>query len=1092
MHTMKKAILAVVSLAALVVACNAPTPTPVSAPLPTATVAPSHNLDTLELRFDGLSTNLKSQLKSAVAITPQAVTKASGLTYAALSQGTFILDGTRFLSATFKVTPSASLTNVTFIAQVKSGVTINESAIMRLSKFDGSAANPNLALKIKPLHGMELTGIGQNTFRVSNKRADFQAFAEADIAGYIPTDGGYLLPYGFVAKTSTGSRTITPTNPGYVTFAFRMPSSGASDPFGLSVFLEAVTDSNTYITETLEEQNNSGLLLARASNSGAATVNVFPSSSYQASNPTDPTPRVICQVRIAGTRDIPNAQTQLFDLPTAPNFVSTSPVLNTQNVVLQNPLVTLNFPTSVSSAYTQANPVMHSSFQRYDDLTIANPSSTQTTMTPARNYMAGEMLEVSQPFTTTTRLRDCGVRDGGRVFRFQTATAAADGMVSASDEYDFPNASSVALGDLDRDGILDLVVLNETADKVNVRKGNSDGTFQGITSPNSSVGPNPRSLALGDLNNDGKLDVVTANFDVTGNGNSLSVLLGQGNLTFQPAANYLFRSALAKVVLGDFNADGFLDVAGSTPNLYAAAIYLGNGDGTLKNASEIGLAFLAKSAAVGDINNDGKSDIILSGSLSNSRYHEIRLGNGDGTFSLQSLQTNVITHSNEVALGDLNNDGNLDAVIGDTNYNLFLGNGNGTLTNQSNTQISATTNFVIGDVTGDGKADLIFGRQFQSRGFISVLLGQGNGQFEKRLDFPVTTTPNAIAVGDLNGDGRLDMVAADKTNGKVSVRFSTNGLRPGLRPSYSAVAIPVSNSIGLGFLDSNNQASLLFTPTGNWQSSNTSVATVDAVTGTATTTATAGSSNITAYTGSPQTKLLSSSSPLLGALDLSASTDGVSVASTNVNGSFTIEAWVRFPSASTAKNAAILEQRFASGKHPYSLRLNNAGNLVFTRFGVGSGTVLEEITSSNAPFSDTNWHHIAVVRLVSPGVGINPTTATTLMRIDGVFVGDNLDSFNGTDNADNTALLTLGYGNTTGNLNAQIQLDEVRIWNEAKNATYFSTSSNRNNPIATPYPASLLGYFKMDSISNLKITNERSLTTVGDLINMTGQELVSR
>src|SRR5262245_32432137 len=138
--------------------------------------------------------------------------------------------------------------------------------------------------------------------------------------------------------------------------------------------------------------------------------------------------------------------------------------------------------------------------------------------------------------------------------------------------------SAVVTGDFNGDGRLDIAVANETISTMSILLGNGDGTFQ--PAQNFAGGGGPRSLAVGDFNGDGKLDLVTANF------NDVSVLLGNGNGTFQAPTNIPFGTNPESVAVGDFHGDGQLDLAvGSTEGasyggVGFANVLLGNGDGT--------------------------------------------------------------------------------------------------------------------------------------------------------------------------------------------------------------------------------------------------------------------------------------------------------------------------------------------------------------------------------------------------------------------------------------------------------------------------------------------------------------------------------
>ena len=136
------------------------------------------------------------------------------------------------------------------------------------------------------------------------------------------------------------------------------------------------------------------------------------------------------------------------------------------------------------------------------------------------------------------------------------------------------------------------------------------------------MGWNPGPVAVGDFNGDGKLDVVTA----SGAGSFLSVALGNGDGTFQPAVQYTLPSWASSIAVGDFNGDGKLDVAVLVAT--SVAVLLGNGDGTFQTAVSYGGG--GSSVAVGDFNGDGKLDLVVTNY--NCPCVSVLLGNGNGTF----------------------------------------------------------------------------------------------------------------------------------------------------------------------------------------------------------------------------------------------------------------------------------------------------------------------------------------------------------------------------------------------------------------------------------------------------------------------------
>ena len=160
-------------------------------------------------------------------------------------------------------------------------------------------------------------------------------------------------------------------------------------------------------------------------------------------------------------------------------------------------------------------------------------------------------------------------------------------------------------GDLNGDGTIDLVVGNDLSGNISVLLGNGDGTFQtAVTYP---AGAGIRDLAMADLNGDGVPDIVTVN----GNTYAISVLLGNGDGTFQSAVDYAVNGAPRSIAIMDYNGDGFLDLAVPSYADSVLNILLGNGDGTFVPGPTIKTGPQPTSVRSADFNNDGKPDLVV-------------------------------------------------------------------------------------------------------------------------------------------------------------------------------------------------------------------------------------------------------------------------------------------------------------------------------------------------------------------------------------------------------------------------------------------------------------------------------------------------
>jgi hypothetical protein len=322
--------------------------------------------------------------------------------------------------------------------------------------------------------------------------------------------------------------------------------------------------------------------------------------------------------------------------------------------------------------------------------------------------------------------------------------------------------SYVTVGDFNGDGKLDLAIANLGSNDISVLLGNGDGTFQAAV--NYGVGSGPRSIGVGDFNGDGKQDLAVVNV----NSNNVSVLLGNGDGTFQPAVNYAAGSGGQSVAIGDFNGDGKLDLAVANNQSNDVSVLLGNGDGTFHAAVNYPAGAGASSVAVGDFNGDGNLDLAVANFATDNV--SILLGNGDGTFR-PAVNYAAGGGCQSVAAGDLNGDGKLDLAVANSATNdvsILLGNGDGTFQSAMNIGVGAQPESLVeGDFNGDGMLDLAVGND--GTGSVSILLGIGDGTFQPAELYNTGTVSQSLTAGDFNGDGRLDVAVAGGVSSTVSV-----------------------------------------------------------------------------------------------------------------------------------------------------------------------------------------------------------------------------------------------------------------------------------------------------------------------------------
>ena len=323
-------------------------------------------------------------------------------------------------------------------------------------------------------------------------------------------------------------------------------------------------------------------------------------------------------------------------------------------------------------------------------------------------------------------------------------TATLDGPLTA-----------VVAADFNGDGHPDVAVADPGSSAVWVLINSGDGTF--LRAKEYATASPAQSVAAGDFNGDGKPDLAVATT------NGYAILLNQGNGTFGAAIPYALPSGGVYVAAGDFNGDGKLDLVVVGTSSFNAdstdvSILLGNGDGTFQPPATFTMATDVAALAVGDLNGDGKLDFVVWSFFTHTNPGIwTLLGNGDGTFqSPMQISSQV---ADWIAIGDFNGDGKPDlAVNSSISVMMFLGKGDGTFREGATYRLPnvyAGTMAAAADFNGDGKLDVVVG----SRGGTAILFGKGDGTFQPPIHAG-NGVSISLAVADFDGDGRPDLAEA--------------------------------------------------------------------------------------------------------------------------------------------------------------------------------------------------------------------------------------------------------------------------------------------------------------------------------------------
>jgi hypothetical protein len=331
--------------------------------------------------------------------------------------------------------------------------------------------------------------------------------------------------------------------------------------------------------------------------------------------------------------------------------------------------------------------------------------------------------------------------------------------------------ASLAVADFDGDGKLDLAVVGS---ELQIFLGNGDGTFQAPI--NYTVGRDPGAVVVADFNGDGKLDLAVVNVISS----SVSVLFGNGDGTFQFQAPLNTATFPTNLSVGDFNGDGKPDLIlqDSESNILSLTVFLNNGDGTFRGPIRTPVPEMSDGLGVADFDRNGTLDVAVPESTLTSISVGILFGNGDGTFSLGPSYP-IGPEPMSITVADFRRDGKLDLAISSFLggvVNVLLGNGDGTFQPAFNYRSEFADAIVAGDINGDGKLDMIVSNSDLngfSVGSVSIFLGNGDGTFQPENVLPAIKYSTFLGLGDFNGDGKLDVIDMDWSDGYLLTMLNT-------------------------------------------------------------------------------------------------------------------------------------------------------------------------------------------------------------------------------------------------------------------------------------------------------------------------------
>ena len=357
-----------------------------------------------------------------------------------------------------------------------------------------------------------------------------------------------------------------------------------------------------------------------------------------------------------------------------------------------------------------------------------------------------------------------------------------------------PISVAVATFNTKNSGHLDIAIANQLDGTITILAGNGDGTFvaqattctppscialPGVAVGTTSTAASPSSIVAGDFNDDGFADLA-----VTDQANNrVLILLGNGDGTFQTPVPYPTGVKPVALLAQDFDGDGQPDLAAVNQTDGTVTILLGNKingtqNGTFgtppnqKSAVTVGAA--PSAIATGEFNtanNDTNADLVVTNSTDNTV--SVLLGNGDGTFRAQNVFSTGKGPAG-VATADFNGDAKADLAVtnqADSTVSILLGNGDGTFQTQSTLATGSSPLGIVAANFSGANPDLVIADETANN--VGVLIGNGDGTFSGPISLPTGNAPIALAAADLNGDTTLDLVTANNSSNTASVTLNT-------------------------------------------------------------------------------------------------------------------------------------------------------------------------------------------------------------------------------------------------------------------------------------------------------------------------------
>ena len=329
---------------------------------------------------------------------------------------------------------------------------------------------------------------------------------------------------------------------------------------------------------------------------------------------------------------------------------------------------------------------------------------------------------------------------------------------------------SVTASDVNGDGKLDLISANYSSHTLTILTNNGIGGFAVSSSP--GVGLNPHSVTAADVNGDGEPDLISANYSDS----TLTVLTNDGGGGFLVSSSPGVGLGPWSVTVADANGDGRVDLISANLDANTLTVLTNNGSGGFEVSSSPSVVSTPISVTAADVDGDGKVDLIIANYFANTLT--VLTNNRSGGFAVSS-SPGVGTYPVSVTTADVNGDGRVDLIsanYGDSTLTVLTNNGSGGFAVSSTPQTgiySFPMSVTAADVNGDGKADLISANVSASSAYVlTILTNNGSGGFAVGASPDLGTIPSSVTAADLNGDGHVDLITANPDNDTLALFLS--------------------------------------------------------------------------------------------------------------------------------------------------------------------------------------------------------------------------------------------------------------------------------------------------------------------------------